>query len=221
MRSAVDWAEIFEAYTPLCIRYAANEMVSQRGSYVAGIHLVVRGAISERRPHDGSSTAAVLLGPGDFVGLESLEDHSESLARAQTRAVTEVELLFLETHRFRAALCDDSARQMEMIRYLASRALRTQEERSWACGEGKQRVARLLLQLSQMCDCSVVEGDAEWLRCPAEISIRTLCDLAGVSARGWRQTCRTLEGVRLGAEGVEFHQARLAHCYNVSSMIDR
>jgi len=47
LRSCTEWETIFNSYRPLRIRYAPGEMICQVRSYVAGIHLIVRGAASD------------------------------------------------------------------------------------------------------------------------------------------------------------------------------
>ena len=218
--AAAAWAETFARYAPLRIRYAGGEMISQAGSYVAGVHLIVHGAVSEKAVSDGPPCAAVLLGPGDFVGLECLFHGCEGLARTQVRAVTGVELLFLETKRFSDAMNDDSMRLRTLMEYLARRCLCAQEEHPWGQRSGEARIARLLVRLAVVCGCPA-EEDSGWVRLPPDVSPRVLCDLAAISSRQWRQIRQALEGCRVTAEGIEFRNRDLESVYSVSSMIER
>ncbi len=220
-----EWQKLLACCDPLRIRYLAGEMICQTGSFVAGIHLIVRGVVSESvRSDDGEVACRGLLGPGDLLGLESLQTETGGLARSLSRSVTATELLFVESKRFNAAIDADASLRWAVIGRLASRAGVGHTATIFQpAGEGPQ--GRFGLTLRRLVDlCGAVDGDAVVLR---GVSLRTLGELASVSARQLRRAVPpdlelSEENGDLEVHGLDVDTADTASSdYSVSSMIDR
>lgn len=198
---STEWEAIFHSYRPLRIRYAPGEMICQAGSYVAGIHLIVRGVVSDTMlTMEGAQRNSDILGAGDLIGLEILERNSVGLSISLCRALTDVELLFVERSQLESALDDDPAIQRALLRYVASRYVFTRED-------PRQRVpveaqlCRLLLRLGEACG-RPVDGGCTAL--PVEITLRTLGELLCISSRQLRHARQAIQSLEINDSGIEF-----------------
>jgi len=201
LRSCTEWEAIFNSYRPLRIRYARGEMICQVGSYVAGIHLIVRGAVSDMMlSMGGEERNSDILGIGDLIGIEILARNSAGLSISLCRAVTAVELLFVEKNQLESALDHDPVFQRALLRYVASRFVFTRNDpRQRAPVEAQ--LCRLLLRLGEACGLPVDDG---CIALPAEITLRTLGELLCISSRQLRHGRQAIKSLEIGDSGINF-----------------
>jgi len=201
LQTSAQWEAIFRSSLSLKISYAPGEMVCQAGSYVAGIHLIVQGAVSDRMlTQTGEPRSSDILGPGDLLGLEILESNSANLSVSLCRALTGVELLFVEREQFASALDDNPSLLRTMFHYAVSRVVSTRKDpRQQTSSEGQ--LCRLLLRLGET--CGTPSGEFT-IALPSEISQRALGDLLCMSSRQLRQAIQALQNLKIGESGIEF-----------------
>jgi CRP-like cAMP-binding protein len=199
-RSA-EWERVFHSYQPLRISYAPGEMICQGGSYVAGLHLIIEGVVSDvilAAPSEPRDTQ--LLTKNDLIGIEILDGAADRLATSLCRAVTPVDLLFVERKQLQRAIDDHPTLQPSLIRYLIDRfVLARTHPRSRISVDS--RLCHLLLQLGAACGQPSTNGG---IALPAEITPRVLGELLGVSTRQLRNARQTIEGLQLRESGIEF-----------------
>jgi len=176
-------------------------MICQAGSYAAGIHLIVEGAVSDVMvTAEGERRDSNILGPGDLIGLEVLEGSSDKLSISLCRALTRVELLFVERSLLESALENDPVLRQEILRYSVSRyVLARRNPRQQV--PAKEQLCCLLLRLGEVCGVPVDGGRSIVL--PEEITLRTLGELSWLSSRQLRharQAIRSLEGSDVGVK---------------------
>lgn len=201
LQSSTDWEAIFHSYRPLRIRYAPGEMICQVGSYVAGIHLVVGGVVSDMMlTMGGEQRNSDILGAGDLIGLEILESNSGGLSISLCRALTAVELLFVERSQLESALDDDPALQRAFLRYAVSRYVSTRKDPGQRASVEVQ-LCRLLMRLGEACGVPIDEGG---IALPAEITLRTLGELLCISSRQLRHARQAIQNLELCESGIEF-----------------
>lgn len=159
-------------------------MISQAGSYIAGIHLIVDGVVSDSLPPlSVGHRSHEILSRGDLIGLESLARRCEPISPSLCRALTPVELLFVETTQWLSVMRDDPAIQHALLHHLVSRYMRVRE--SSRCSRSVEvQLCRLLSRLASSC---AVSQSADRVVLPAEITFQTLSELMGVSGRQFRQ----------------------------------
>lgn len=196
-----EWETILHSYHPLRIRYSPGEMICQVGSYVAGIHLVVRGVVSDMMlATGGEQRNSDILGTGDLIGLEILERNSNRLSISLCRALTAVELLFVERRQLESALDDDPALQRTFLRYAVSRYVSTRKDPRQRAS-GKVQLCRLLLRLGEACELS---NDDSGIALPGEITLRTLGELLCISSRRLRHARQGIQSLETNDSGIEF-----------------
>ena len=201
LRSSSEWETIFHSYRPLRIRYAPGEMICQVGSYVAGIHLVVGGVVSDMMlAMGGEQRNSDILGAGDLIGLEILERNSDGLSISLCRALTAVELLFVERRQLESALDDDPALQQTFLRYVVSRYVFTRKDPRQRASVEVQ-LCRLLLRLGEACGLPVDDGG---IALPAEITLRTLGELLCISSRQLRHARQAIQSLEINDSGIDF-----------------
>lgn len=201
LQSSTEWESIFHSYRPLRICYAPREMICQAGSYVAGIHLVVQGVVSDMMlSMGGARRNSDILGSGDLIGLEILQKSSDGLSISLCRALTPVELLFIERGQVESALDDDPALQRAFLQYAASRYVSTRRDpRQQESAEAQ--LCRLLLRLGEACELAVGDGR---ITLPEEITLRTLGELLCISTRQLRHARQAIQSLEIGDSGIEF-----------------
>ncbi len=201
LRSSTEWEPIFHSYRPLQIRYAPGEMICQVGSYVAGIHFIIRGVVSDMMlSMAGEQRNSDALGIGDLIGLEILAKNSAGLSISLCRAVTAVELLFVEKNQLESALDSDPTLQRALLRYVTSRYVFTRNDpRQRAPAEAQ--LCRLLLRLGEACGLPVNDG---CIALPAEITLRTLGELLCISNRQLRHARQAVQSLEISDSGIDF-----------------
>jgi len=148
---------------------------------------------------EGEQRNSDILGAGDLIGLEILERNSDGLSISLCRALTDVELLFVERTQLESALDDDPAIQRALLRYVASRYVFTREDpRQRASVEAQ--LCRLLLRLGEACGRPVGGGTA----LPVEITLRTLGELLCISSRQLRHARQAIQSLEISDSGIEF-----------------
>lgn len=167
----------------LHIRYEPNELICQRGSYVAGIQLVLSGVASEflQMPNESRSRPD-LLGSGDLIGIEVLAETASETSGSACAAITGVELLFFERRAFNRQLLRNPALSLRILRYLAYRHMRLQGSVRHVCSD-LEALGQLLLRLDDLCADS---DQPELVMLPEAIELRTLQQLAGLTGRRFR-----------------------------------
>jgi CRP-like cAMP-binding protein len=203
---SVEWERIFHSHQPLRIRYAPGEMICQAGSYVAGIHLIVQGVVTDvmltatEQPRDTH-----ILADGDLIGIEILDGSTERLATSLCRAITPVELLFIERRQLQKAIDDHPELQQSLVRYLVNRYVLTREDPRHRASVDS-RLCRLLLQLGSVCG-RPTEDDR--IALPSAITQRVLGELLCISARQLRHARQDIQGLWLRESGIEFDRQEL------------
>jgi CRP-like cAMP-binding protein len=172
-------------------------MICQSGSFVAGIHIILHGIISDRVARTGiRQPQCDILAVDDLIGLEILTNNSEAFSSSLCRAVTSVELLFIERSEFECALASHATLQRAVLHYITARYI---EARRTSPGSSQldAQCCRLLLRLATSCD-PPAEGTIVTL--PAEITLRTLSELLCISSRQLRDVRQSIQSLsRVGA----------------------
>ena len=213
-----EWEHVFRSYQPLRISYAPGEMICQVGSYVAGLHLIIEGVVSDvilTAPSEPRATQ--LLSKNDLIGIELLDGAAERLATSLCRAITPVELLFVEREQLQHAIDDHPTLQPSLIRYLINRyVLARTHPRSR--GSVDSQLCHLLLQLGAACGQTSSNGR---IALPAEITPRVLGELLCVSTRQLRNARQSIDGLQLRDSGIEFDcqelSERIAPCCSTTA----
>ena len=201
LQPSTEWERIFHSYHPLTISYAPGEMICQVGSYVAGIQLIVQGVVSDMvLTPDGVPRDSDILGTGDLIGLEILERYSDGLSISLCRALTAVELLFIEKSQLESALDDNLALQQTFLRYAVSKFVLTRKDPRQRPPVEAQ-LCHLLLRLGEACGLLVDDSD---ITLPAEITVRTLGELLCISSRQLRHARRAIESLEICESGIQF-----------------
>lgn len=200
---STEWKPIFDSCRPLRILYSQGEMICQLESYLAGIHLIVKGVVSDMIPStDTEQPNCNILAAGDLIGLEILERNPDGLSISLCRALTTVELLFVEKRQFTSYLDDHPVLQQSLLRYAVSRYVSARKDpRQQAPVEA--RLCRLLLRLGETCG---IQRDNGMIALPAEITLRTLGDLLSISSRRLRQAIQAIHRLNITEAGIQFDQ---------------
>lgn len=203
---SAEWERILSSYQPLRIRYAPGEMICQVGSYVAGIHLIVQGVVSDvMLTATGEPRDSHILADGDLIGIEILDGTTDRLATSLCRAVTPVELLFIERRQLQIATRDHPAFQQSLVRYLINRYVLTRsnpQQRSSV----SLRLCHLLLELGVACGDPT---DDDRIALPSEITPRVLGELMCISARQLRRARQAIHGLELHDSNIEFDRGKV------------
>ena len=196
-----DGAAALVEHASLHVRYSAGEMICQTGSYVAGIHVIQRGAVANRVAtlRSGASRSCI-LGPGDLIGLEVLLQHGDRVAASQVRALTDVELQFLATGELHAALSDDAAIAHAVMERLAAQYFRMQQLLD-ASTSDEDALLHLLLQLAAACGRTATTGRVVL---PRSVDRAALCELSGLSPRRLRRVLDDVASLRIDNADVSF-----------------
>jgi len=181
---------ILDAYDPLRIRYAPNELLFQAGCFAAGVHLVTQGIVQESYAHPaaaGPEVAIGLYGPPSLLGHEVFAPDSHPLHSISCRAVTWVSVLFVEQTVFDAAIAADSTLRAFQTRHLLERqsALTRALWRSQLDPAG--RIRATLQEIIPYCE-TMEDGR---LLLFAEIDPHRLAELSYVSYRKARELLRS------------------------------
>lgn len=201
LQSGIEWEALFHSYPLLRIRYAPGEMICQAGSYVAGVHLIVEGVVSDMMlTMDGERRDCDILGTGDLIGLEVLESHSDGLSISLCRALTAVELLFIEKNQLELALDDNPELQRALFRYALSRVVFTRKDpRQQTSAEAQ--LCRLLLRLGEACGPPAADSG---IVLPVEITLRMLGELLCISPRQFRHARQAIQILETDDSGLRF-----------------
>ena len=183
--------DVFTEHEPLRIRFAPKELISQAGSYAAGIYLVTSGIVHESyaetaNPKHEVSTGR--LGPSSLIGSELLLPDGLQLHRVTCRAVTEVSLSFLERSAFEAAAEAHGVLRRFLAAHLAERSQNLIRAVWRSQLKSVERVSALLRDLAPFGEPTADGRTA----LPAEIDLRRLADLSYVSYRKMKQACEAL-----------------------------
>jgi len=206
MQLSTEWERLFHSYRPLRIRYAPGEMICQAGSYVAGIHLIVQGVVSDvMLTAIGESRDGQILAAGDMIGIEILDSKASKLSISLCRAVTSVELLFIEQGQFQAAVNDQPTLQQTLVRYLVSRYVVARSDPRHRASVDS-RLCQLLLQLGEVCGRPT---DDDRITLPSEITPRVLGELLCISTRQLRHARQAIGGLQMCESGIEFDSQEL------------
>ncbi len=201
---------LLAAYSPLHVRYAAEELICREGTFAAGLQWITQGFALETeggRPRGQPSASPDLLRPGDVMGIEILLPSLEERHHTSCRALTEVSLLFLDRASLERALAEDSRFSVLLIGHLAVRYSRLRRARARQVLDPVARLAATLLELTPT--CQPVEGE-EALAVPEAIDVRILGELSGLSPAQMRRTLRDLPGLRTDGEQMTFSPLDLA-----------
>jgi len=194
---------LFEKNQPLRVRYAAGELIAQIGSYVAGLHLILSGAVHDALPASPwSARNTALLGPGDLVGIECLERPSDGMARTMCRAIAPTRLLFIERQAVARAMETDAQFRDCLTRYLAHRCFTARRNALWSQAPHDVRLAHVLRQLGSLCGEPTADGR---IRLPECITMRTLNEIAAMTGRQSRAARKKIGGMTEDETGIAFH----------------
>lgn len=223
------WESLLHSCSPLRIRYAPGEMICQSGSFVAGIHVILHGIVSDRIAQPGiRQPQCDILAVDDLIGLEILTNNSEAFSSSLCRAVTSVELLFIERHEFESALASHPTLQPAVLHYVTARYIEARRT-SPASSQLDAQFCRLLLRLATSCN-PPAEGPIVTL--PAEITLRTLSELLGISSRQLRDIRQSIPSLSRVEAHIVFDSDEVRRMidedacghpgdYSVSSMMER
>jgi CRP-like cAMP-binding protein len=202
----VEWESIFRSCLPLRISYAPGEMISQAGSYIAGIHLIAEGVVSDTIPSSrGVQSHVDVLAAGDLIGLEILAHHAKSISSSRCRALTSVELLFVDTSQWMSTMDTDSMLERSLLHYVVTRHMRVRE----ASRHSVSVDAQLCRLLQRLADCCIVSQDTGVVELPAEITLQMLGDLLGMSSRQLRQARQHIQSLTKGDACITFELAEI------------
>lgn len=211
LQPATEWEAILHSHRPLRIRYAPGEMICQAGSYVAGIHLIVEGIVSDMMlTVGGKDRNSSILGAGDLIGLEILGINSDDLSISLCRAVTAVELLFIERSYLESALSDDPVLQRALFRYAVSRYIVARKDPRQR-EPVEAQLCRLLLRLGEACGLSPSDNG---IALPAEITLRTLGEILCISSRQLRHARQAVQSLEISDSGIEFDRGEARRMIN-------
>ncbi len=203
LQPATEWEAILHSYCPLRIRYAPGEMICQSGSYVAGIHLIVQGIVSDTMlTMGGEDRNSDILGAGDLIGLEILGINSDGLSISLCRAVTAVDLLFIERSHLESALSEDAALQHALFRYAVSRYIVTRKDPRQRESVEAQ-LCRLLLRFGEV--CGLAASASSGITLPAEITLRSLGEILCISSRQLRHARQAVHSLEISDSGIQFN----------------
>ncbi len=198
---SLDCEELLRSYRPLAITYAPGEMICQAESYIAGIHLIMQGIVADTMVSISEDPRVTqILIPGDWIGVEILDCSTSRTATSLCRAVTRVELLFVERQQMLAALEDHVSLRQLLVGYLVSRLV-FERNGSQDKASLEVRMARLLIQIGQVCGTPTGNG---FIALPPEITPRLLADLLRISPRQMRQVRQSIDSLDLGGSGMMF-----------------
>jgi len=201
---------LLEAYRPLHVRYAAEELICREGAFAAGLQWITQGLVLETGggSSQGQPNAAPdLLSQGDLMGIEVLLPSSEERHRTSCRALTEVGLLFLDRASSERALAEDSRFSAALVAHLATRYFRLRRARSRQVLDPVARLAATLLDAAPA--CAPIEGE-DSLALPEAIDARVLGELSGLSPVQMRRALRELPGLRTAGGQMVFTPRDLA-----------
>jgi len=171
------------------------------GSYVAGIHLIVEGVISDiMLTIGGEQRNSDILGAGDLIGVEILERNSVGLSISLCRALTAVELLFVERSQLESAIDDNASLQRALLRYVASRYVGARKDPRQR-DSAEAQLCRLLLRLGEACG---LPADDSSIALPVEITLRMLGELLCISSRQLRHARQAVQSLKISDSGIEF-----------------
>ena len=149
---------------------------------------------------DGEHRNCDILGPGDLIGLEVLESHSDGLSISLCRALTAVELLFIEKNQLESALDDNPVLQRALFRYAVSRVVFTRKDPRQQTSVEAQ-LCRLLLRLGEACGLPAANGG---IVLPVEITLRMLGELLCISPRQFRHARQAIQSLETNDSGLRF-----------------
>ena len=184
--------DAFMARHPLRVRYAADELIYQAGSYAAGVYLITNGIVQES--YSGTSEQGVptaLLGPSSLIGGEALLLNDHRLHCVSCRAVSEVSLLFLERTAFDPPAKDHSGLHSVLALDLVKRGLAMNRALWRSRLDPPDRIRCLLHDLAFLGE----ETSAGRVALPPEINIQRVADLSFLSPRKVRQLRHALPGI--------------------------
>lgn len=217
-QTPLEWGQILHSYSPLTITYSPREMICQADSYVAGIHLIVQGVVADTiLTEKGEPRDSRILSVGDIIGVEILDGSASRLSASLCRAVTCVELLFVERSQLQKAMDDHPALQQALIGHLVNRYVSARRDpRDKASVDS--RLCCLLLELGQACG---VLTEGENVALPSEITPRVLGEVLCISTRQLRHARQAIHSLKLHECGIEFDTAELigriaSHCPRTS-----
>jgi CRP-like cAMP-binding protein len=224
-----DLESVFAQHEPLRVRYERNELICQVDSYVAGVYLVTSGIVQESYRAPGTREGDVslgLLGSGSLIGLEHQQLDGGQLHRSTCRAVSQVQLLFLERAAFSAAIEEHALLREFLTAHLAERCFAAARALWRSRLDRQTRFATLLLDLIPF---GLRQSD-DGIAMPEEIDLRLLAAMAHTTPRQARRVLAALPGVKWVEERLVYTPEELLRSmsegtgcpvYNVSSMIER
>lgn len=179
----------------VCTAYAAGQVIFHQASPCLGLHCVVSGTIALRKVDArGKNVIVRLAHAGETLGLRTfLAGGSYSVS---AEALTRARVCFVE----RAAVMDlvgrSAALGLSFARRLAEDLRAAEEEKlDAATGSVRERVARLLLLLSDRYGEETPRGDGLSLQLPT--SRQDIAALLGVRAESVTRAVRALEDARV------------------------
>ncbi len=194
MRAQTDSAELqthWRQLEPLIIRYRSGELVYHAGSFAAGVAMLRSGIVIDRpdssvadRPE---AMRSELIGPGHLFGIEVLASPPSDVHRTSGRALTDVEVAFVERETLHEAIAVDHSLGEALLAHIAGRFLAARStpavpgEPTRDVEQIKQRLVACLLDLARM--SGIPLDDSRQRVClPEEITNRTLAEILFVSA---------------------------------------
>jgi CRP-like cAMP-binding protein len=186
-----DLQDTFAGHKPLRIRYAPSELICQGGFYGAGVYLVTAGIVHEsyRNPlAEDCEVSTSLLGPPSLIGSELSLRRAQRIHQWSCRAVTGVQLLFLEQEVFEAAVEADKELRRFVTLHLAERSHGLTRALWRSQLRPAQRVSALLREVAVFGEPT---ADGRVIL-PPEIDFRQLASLSFMSIRNVKQACRSL-----------------------------
>ena len=183
----------FETHGPFRIRYAAGELIHQSGTFAAGATWIGSGIVQESCGKENTEGTAVSepLGPGDLLGIEILLPGTAALHYGSARAVTDVQLSFLERSAFETAMQENLKLRSYVLERMAERVFSLKRSFRVAADPLEIRLQRLLCVLAEKCGLDPTSGEMEL---PPEIDRRVLAEFLSVSTR---RISRALDGLGL------------------------
>ena len=172
----------FEPHGPFRIRYAAGELIHQSGTFAAGATWIASGIVQEScgKENAEGTTVSEPLGPGDLLGIEILLPGTAALHCGSARAVTDVQLSFLERSAFESAMEDDLRLRSYVLERMAERVFSLKRSLRVAADPLEVRLQRLLSILAEKSDLDPTSGETAL---PPEIDRRVLAEFLSVSTR--------------------------------------
>jgi CRP/FNR family cyclic AMP-dependent transcriptional regulator len=140
------------------VDFPARHRIFDEGDPTDRLYILVSGAVKLRSSHAEERALLTVVGPPEIFGAVSVMDSSPRRASATT--ITPVRAVAISAEALRATIAEHPALAEQLLRMLARRVQRTDDEiHDLVFTDGPGRIAKRLLQLAQR--VGTVDGGGE------------------------------------------------------------